>query len=102
MVRRCHRSETEFLVQVDTKRESTIPTYQYRMDPAVLDACIHVMVHPLLTGNADKKVYYLPSGFKRFFFYDSACENMTDILYAYGSNAQWTPGKFSTYGRISK
>jgi len=94
MVKSCYRSETEFLVEVDTRRPRTTPSYGYCMDPAVLDACIHVMVHPLLTGNADKNVYYLPSGFRRFFFYDAARDNMTDTLYAYGSNARWTPGKW--------
>ncbi|KAK7452697.1 Mycolipanoate synthase [Stygiomarasmius scandens] len=91
MVKSCYRSETEFLVEVDTRRPRTTPSYDYCIDPAVLDACIHVMVHPLLTGNADKNVYYLPSGFRRFFFYDAARDIMTDTLYAYGSNARWTP-----------
>ncbi|KAF5371761.1 hypothetical protein D9758_003565 [Tetrapyrgos nigripes] len=95
MIRSCHRSETEFLVQIDTKRVRSTPKYDYRIDPAVLDACIHVMVHPLLTGNADQKVYYLPSGFKRFFLYESGHEKITDVLYAHGSNAYWAPETLS-------
>ncbi|THU83766.1 polyketide synthase [Dendrothele bispora CBS 962.96] len=92
MVRRLYRSEDEFLVEVSTHRKDSTQSYDYCIDPVTLDACLHVMVHPLLTGNADKNIFYLPSGFRRFFLYKSAHDNMTDEkLYAYGNNLKWTP-----------
>lgn len=92
LIKQCWRSEDDFLVEVNTTR-TKFASHTYRFDPAVLDACIHVMVHPLITGNMDKNTYYLPSEFKRFFFYNIAEEEtMPNTLYAHGSKARWSPG----------
>ncbi|KAK1220914.1 Mycolipanoate synthase [Marasmius sp. AFHP31] len=95
LVKSCFRSEAGFLVEVNTRRNHP-PSYNYVFDPAVLDACIHVMVHPLITGTVDKNTYYLPSGFRRFFLFDLATTGqLPETLFAYGSNASWTPDALS-------
>ncbi|EIN09536.1 polyketide synthase [Punctularia strigosozonata HHB-11173 SS5] len=93
MITSVHRGEEEFLVEVDTRRQGVnVPTSHYVFDPAILDACIHVMVHPMITGNTDRNVYYLPSRFDFFSTYDALHRReFTDKLYAHGSRGRWTP-----------
>jgi hypothetical protein len=59
----------------------------------VLDSCIHGLLHPVFTGNADKSVFYLPSHIGRVILYDRAVENgIPDTLYSYVVPHDWTPG----------
>lgn len=98
LIKRFHRGNEEFLVEVDAGRDNlpSVDGYrkQYRLDPAILDACLHVIVHPLITGTTDPSAYYLPSGCGRLFLYNTA-ELFTDRLFAYGCNGKWTPETIS-------
>lgn len=59
----------------------------------MLDSCIHGLLHPVFTGNADKSVFYLPSHIGRVILYDRAVENgIPDTLYSYVVPHDWTPG----------
>ncbi|KAF7373671.1 Reducing polyketide synthase FUB1 [Mycena sanguinolenta] len=55
------KGENEALVQVRGVAEDLPDACEYIIHPAILDACLHVMVHPAFTGNADRNTYYLPS-----------------------------------------
>lgn len=72
-----------------------LPSYceHYRLDPVILDACLHILIHPSITGTTDKSVYYLPSRCDRFFLYNEVSLS-THLLFAYGSKGTWTPGMF--------
>lgn len=64
------------------------------MDPAVLDACFHVMIHPSLTGDKDPNVYYLPSAIQSVILHSNIClEACMDTLYAYVTLQRWSPGR---------
>ncbi|THH18839.1 hypothetical protein EW146_g2208 [Bondarzewia mesenterica] len=57
----CFTGEDEALVQVRGTDVDLLNLRAYVIHPAVLDACLHVMVHPAFSGNADRNIYYLPS-----------------------------------------
>ena len=62
----------------------------YRLHPAILDAAIHVMVHPILTGNYDSELYHLPSRVSSIRLLGSGIPSK--IIYSYITLVKWTPG----------
>lgn len=65
----------------------------YRLHPAILDAAIHIMVHPMLTGNYDSDVYHLPSKISTVRFMHSG--QLPAVVFGYTTLVDWTPGEFT-------
>ncbi|KAF8178693.1 polyketide synthase [Mycena galopus ATCC 62051] len=88
----CYEGDREILFQVRGKAPELTEHYNYVFHPSVLDSCIHGLLHPVFTGNADKSVFYLPSHIGRVILYDRAVENgIPDTLYSYVVPHDWTP-----------
>ncbi|KZT25650.1 ketoacyl-synt-domain-containing protein [Neolentinus lepideus HHB14362 ss-1] len=69
----------------------------YHLHPAILDAALHIMVHPILTCCWDKTRYYLPSKVAAFTVHDALFENpFPRTVYAHGIMSSWSP-KSITY-----
>lgn len=62
----------------------------YRMHPAILDAAIHVMVHPTLTGNYDSELYHLPSKVSSIRLLRTG--PLPKTVYGYATLVNWSPG----------
>ncbi|KAF7358619.1 Polyketide synthase [Mycena sanguinolenta] len=88
----CYEGDHEILFQVRGKSPELTEHYNYIFHPSVLDSCIHGLLHPVFTGNADKSVFYLPSRVDRVILHDPAVENdIPDTLYSYVVPHGWTP-----------
>ncbi|KAF7351064.1 Polyketide synthase [Mycena sanguinolenta] len=88
----CYEGDREILFQVRGKAPELTAHYNYVFHPSVLDSCIHGLLHPVFTGNADKSVFYLPSHIGRVILYDRAVEEgIPDTLYSYVVPHDWTP-----------
>jgi hypothetical protein len=69
-------------------------TGAYKFHPAVLDACVHVMVHEAFTLNTDPTIYYLPSNVGRLSITDALLERpFPPVLYAHCILQCWRPGQ---------
>ncbi|KAK7057599.1 polyketide synthase [Favolaschia claudopus] len=87
-----YEGDHEILYQVRGNAPELTAHYKYIFHPSVLDACIHGLLHPVFTGNADKSVFYLPSHIGRVMLYDRAVEEgMPETLYSYVVPHSWTP-----------
>ncbi|KZT01344.1 ketoacyl-synt-domain-containing protein [Laetiporus sulphureus 93-53] len=93
-----HLGFKEALVKVKGLDEDLSAIPGYIIHPAILDACIHVVVHPDFTGNPNKDVYYLPSRVGRFMYHGSLDNGrmLPDFLYAYAVLKEWLPGELIT------
>ncbi|KAF8920772.1 polyketide synthase [Mucidula mucida] len=88
----CLEGDHEILFQVRGNAPELTEHYNYVFHPSVLDSCIHGILHPVFTGNADKSVYYLPSHIGRVILYDRAIEKgIPETLYSYVVPHDWTP-----------
>ncbi|KAJ7622843.1 polyketide synthase [Mycena polygramma] len=88
----CFEGDHEILFQVRGKTPELTEHYNYVFHPSVLDSCIHGLLHPVFTGNADKSVFYLPSHIGRVILYDRAVEKgIPETLYSYVVPHDWTP-----------
>ncbi|KAF9016931.1 polyketide synthase [Hymenopellis radicata] len=88
----CFEGDDEILFQVRGNAPELTEHYNYVFHPSVLDSCIHGLLHPIFTGNADKSVYYLPSHIGRVILYDRAVEKgIPETLYSYVVPHDWTP-----------
>ena len=63
----------------------------YRLHPAVLDAAIHVAVHPILTGNYHPELYHLPSRASSVRLLHH--RPLPKTVYGYATLVKWTPGE---------
>ncbi|KAH9942788.1 ketoacyl-synt-domain-containing protein [Amylocystis lapponica] len=84
--------QEEILVQLRGADEDLPDITNYRFHPAVLDAAVHIVVHPLVTGNADHSRYYLPSGAQAFIVHDALVSKpFPRTIYSYIKFSKWTP-----------
>lgn len=66
----------------------------YVMHPAILDAAIHVSVHPYLTGYKQGPRYYLPSKLGLFVVHEALIQRrFSGRLWAYGRMIEWCPSR---------
>ncbi|KAJ6492508.1 ketoacyl-synt-domain-containing protein [Mycena vitilis] len=62
------------------------------LHPAILDASVHVLVHPLFTKNLERYAYYLPSGVKRLLLHEAfVAYKMPPTIFAHATLKRWTP-----------
>ncbi|KAJ6512896.1 hypothetical protein C8R45DRAFT_1206846 [Mycena sanguinolenta] len=86
------KGENEALVQVRGVAEDLPDACEYIIHPAILDACLHVMVHPAFTGNADRNTYYLPSRVQ-WVVRHAGCTpgSLPEIIFAHATFRAWKP-----------
>ncbi|KAJ7153578.1 polyketide synthase [Mycena crocata] len=88
----CFEGDHEILYQIRGNAPELTEHYKYVFHPSVLDSCIHGLLHPVFTGNADKSVFFLPSHIGRVILYDRAVEQeLPETLYSYVVPHDWTP-----------
>ncbi|KAI0695501.1 polyketide synthase [Cerioporus squamosus] len=64
----------------------------YRFHPAIVDAAIHIVVHPVMTGNHDRELYHLPSKVSAFRTCPSVeQQEMPRFLYSHAVITSWAP-----------
>ncbi|KAI0364399.1 ketoacyl-synt-domain-containing protein [Pilatotrama ljubarskyi] len=64
----------------------------YRIHPAILDASLHFLVHPVVTGINDSSRYYLPSSIGGLVVYDALLDRpFPSTVYAHATFKAWTP-----------
>ncbi len=70
----------------------------YRIHPAILDASVHILVHPVVTGVNDAARYYLPSRIGALIIHDALVDRpFPPIVYTHATFKSWTPGTFSAF-----
>ncbi|KAI0068533.1 polyketide synthase, partial [Artomyces pyxidatus] len=64
----------------------------YRLHPAILDAALHILVHPTIAGSRDPEYFYLPSRIGYIVIPDALVDNpIPRVVYAYATLRQWSP-----------
>ncbi|OBZ73483.1 Nonribosomal peptide synthetase 14 [Grifola frondosa] len=82
----------EVLVKLRGMDDDLPDVHDYRLHPAILDAALHVVVHPLLTGNRDKAQYYLPDKVGALIIHDPLLDKpFPRTFYAHATFSRWTP-----------
>ena len=67
----------------------------YRIHPAILDASLHILVHPIVTGINDPARYYLPSRIGALVVHDALLEHpFPSTIYTHATFKGWTPGMY--------
>ncbi len=65
----------------------------YVFHPAILDAAIHIVAHPMMTGNYDRDLYHLPDKVSAFRTSSRLrTEAFPEVLYAKATTIAWAPG----------
>ncbi|KAI0749982.1 hypothetical protein C8Q80DRAFT_660233 [Daedaleopsis nitida] len=96
-IRRCYMGRgvagaVEALAEIRGGDKDIPNCSDYRVHPAILDAAIHVPVHPALTGNYDPNLYHLPSRLGAFRLCPGY-ENrpFPSIVFSHATFVSWTP-----------
>ncbi|KAH7925399.1 polyketide synthase [Leucogyrophana mollusca] len=88
----CFRGEDEALVELRGTDADLFGHDSYVIHPAILDSCLHVMVHPSFTANADRNVYYLPSRVDRVVLHKSRDRLiLPEVIYVHAVFREWRP-----------
>ncbi|KAF9553112.1 hypothetical protein CPC08DRAFT_822512 [Agrocybe pediades] len=82
--------EGEGLAEIRGPSDNIPDAHRYIFHPAVLDACLHIGVHPSMTANSNKSYYYLPSTIKRVVLHSSTSVK-NDVLYTHAVFKRWEP-----------
>ncbi|KAI1783602.1 ketoacyl-synt-domain-containing protein [Ganoderma leucocontextum] len=101
-IQRCHTytgagGKIEALTEVRGDDGDLPNLSDYRFHPAILDAAIHIVAHPNLTGNQDPDLYHLPSKVAAFRLGPRYGESpFPKLVYAYAISVDWSP-EVATY-----
>ncbi|KAF8525874.1 hypothetical protein BU17DRAFT_83380 [Hysterangium stoloniferum] len=90
-VKACWKGIDEALVEVRGADVDLPDVNDYLFHPAVLDACLHIAVHPAFTGNADRNTYYLPAGVKWVHLSQGKKTRLPSTLFAHVTFKLWRP-----------
>lgn len=60
-----------------------------------MDSCLHVLIHPAFTGDANQSTYYLPSGIQEVLLHTKG--RIPSTLYSYSVFRKWNPGQYLLY-----
>ncbi|KAI0944350.1 Type I Iterative Polyketide synthase (PKS) [Taiwanofungus camphoratus] len=86
--------QEEILVKVrgvDTDL-SDVEAAGFKLHPAILDAAIHALAHPVLNGNKDKNRYCLPSKLGSFVVHKALTDRpFPRTIYTYATVSNWAP-----------
>ncbi|KAJ6515504.1 putative polyketide synthase [Mycena sanguinolenta] len=61
----------------------------YIFNPAILDSCLHVLVHPAFTGDTNQSTYYLPSRIQEVLLHTKG--KLPTILFSHSTFREWHP-----------
>ncbi|OBZ65511.1 L-aminoadipate-semialdehyde dehydrogenase large subunit [Grifola frondosa] len=68
----------------------------YRFHPALLDTALHILVHPVLTGNRDTALYYLPAKVGAIDIHQTMLEKpFPKTFFAHATFSRWSPESLS-------
>ncbi|KAI0653728.1 ketoacyl-synt-domain-containing protein [Cubamyces menziesii] len=82
----------EWLVKLRGADKDLPDIADYRIHPAILDASLHILVHPIVTGINDPARYYLPSRIGALVVHDALLERpFPSTIYTYATFKAWTP-----------
>ncbi|KAF8213913.1 hypothetical protein K438DRAFT_1902128 [Mycena galopus ATCC 62051] len=62
---------------------------RYIINPAILDSCLHVLVHPAFTGDTNQSTYYLPSKIQEVLLHTNG--KLPSVLYSHSNFREWHP-----------
>ncbi|KAJ7776526.1 hypothetical protein DFH07DRAFT_798454 [Mycena maculata] len=63
-VLRCHGGPSEVIAEIQGPQDESPD--QFRLNPAILDACLHIMLHPAVSKQTGPEAMYLPAKLGRF------------------------------------
>ncbi|KAI0060607.1 polyketide synthase [Artomyces pyxidatus] len=82
----------ELLVELRGADEDLPDIAVYKLHPAVLDAALHVIVHPTIAGSRDPEYFFLPSKIGTAIVHDTLMDGpVPSIVYAHAVSCAWTP-----------
>ncbi|RDB25816.1 Reducing polyketide synthase FUB1 [Hypsizygus marmoreus] len=88
----CYKGNDEVLVEVKGAASDLPDVQDYVIHPAILDSCLHVMVHNAFTANADRNVYYLPSRVGHIIVHDLLARGpFPAVVFGHCVFRQWSP-----------
>ncbi|KAJ8503283.1 hypothetical protein ONZ45_g10994 [Pleurotus djamor] len=85
----CYKNDKEALFRVKGLDANEMHN-GYHFHPSILDSCIHSVIHPLLSMNADRSSYHLPS-FLNLAIRHNTKHRSTEDLYSFVSLQSWSP-----------
>ncbi|KAI0364111.1 ketoacyl-synt-domain-containing protein [Pilatotrama ljubarskyi] len=82
----------EWLVKIRGADTDIPDIADYRIHPAILDASLHILVHPVVTGVNDPSQYYLPSRVGALVLHEALLHRpFPPTLYVHATFKTWTP-----------
>ncbi|KAJ7463693.1 hypothetical protein FB451DRAFT_1042909, partial [Mycena latifolia] len=85
---RCHGGPSEVIAEVKGPTSDEL-SGGYLLYPAIMDACLHVMLHSDISKQYSRDVMYLPSRLEHFIFYRRKYD--TGNWFSHIRLRQWTP-----------
>ncbi|KAJ7459820.1 hypothetical protein FB451DRAFT_1182121 [Mycena latifolia] len=80
-------------IEIDAAATNALTDSPYIVNPAVLDSCLHALVHPKFTGDVNQNTYFLPSGIQEVILH--ADGKLPNTLFSYSTFREWHPGKYA-------
>ncbi|EJF59192.1 ketoacyl-synt-domain-containing protein [Dichomitus squalens LYAD-421 SS1] len=96
-IRQCHIATSaggriEALTELRGDDSDLVNFSDYRLHPAILDAAIHIVAHPNLTGNHDPDLYHLPSKVGVFRLCPGFGKRpFPKLVYTHAVSVDWSP-----------
>ncbi|KAF8193609.1 hypothetical protein K438DRAFT_2017705 [Mycena galopus ATCC 62051] len=85
---RCHGGPSEAIAEIEGPTPNEMAA-GYSLHPAILDACLHIMLHPNISRQYSTDVIFLPSKLEHFIFYRR--KYGTGSWYSHIHLRRWTP-----------
>ncbi|KAF7371222.1 Polyketide synthase [Mycena sanguinolenta] len=85
---RCHGNSAEAIAQIGGL-SSDEPATQYRLNPILLDACLHIMLHPAISKCYGAESMYLPCSLGRFTHHNRS--TLTGDWFSHIRRRKWSP-----------
>ncbi|KAF7352570.1 Polyketide synthase [Mycena venus] len=86
-IRQIWTGENEAIVEINNDFHTS--DNRYIINPAILDSCLHVLVHPAFTGDTNQSTYYLPSRIQEVILHTSG--KLPAILFSHSTFREWHP-----------
>ncbi|KAF7371227.1 Polyketide synthase [Mycena sanguinolenta] len=85
---RCHGNPVEAIAQIRGPTPDE-PTTHYRLNPILLDACLHAILHPGILKRFDSESMYFPSSLGRFIHHNRC--SVTGDWFSHIHRRTWSP-----------
>ncbi|KAF7355656.1 Polyketide synthase [Mycena sanguinolenta] len=86
-IRNIWTGDNEAIVEINNDFHTS--DNQYIFNPAILDSCLHVLVHPAFTGDTNQDTYYLPSRIQEVLLHTKG--KLPTILFSHSTFREWHP-----------